>query len=129
MTGFGAQVSQMVGLLRKVVAIHEPACGNEKLAYGLDLCEDSGLFIGSFLHFGTVDLVTGSTAFETLNRLCDAVLAYFETEDFALNIRTYPGEGHDVCEHGKLPDLVTFALNHSGLSEEKQTEIAEALCA
>lgn len=129
MTGFGAAVHEMTELLQKLVRIHEPACGNEQIVYGMDLDEDRGVFISSFQHYGRLDLFTGANAFEALSKLADAALAYYDSDEWREDSAANPGLGHNVCEHGKDSDLVNFALEHSGLPAETRAEIAARMTA
>ena len=43
-------------LLMRMVAAHEPLCGNENIAYGVDYDESSKIFIASFLQYGKLEL-------------------------------------------------------------------------
>lgn len=116
-SGLGGQVEEMAALLAKIVKIHEPACGNLHLAYGLDLDEETNTFVASFQHYGAIELFVAPNAFKALNDLADVALAYYATDAYAEAVKAQPGVGHDVCEHGNDQDLRHFALQYSGLPE------------
>ena len=113
-------------LLDKVIEMHEFACGNEGLAYGIDLDEEREVFVGSFLHFGNLDLVTSDTAMGCLANLHEVVMEWRNSDAGSTTLRENPGLGHDVCEHGEDQDLRAFALKFSGLGPERCAAILAA---
>ena len=123
MDSFGADVEKMAMLLDKLMKIHEPACGNEHLGYGLDLCEETGLYIATFQHYGALEIFTSDKIFDALVKLADAAISFYESDAGQNLLQTRPGLGHDVCEHGKEYDLRHFALRYSGLPAETRAQL------
>lgn len=116
-------MTQAAQLLDRIIKIHEPACGNENLAYGMDFDEDTEVFIASFQHYGQLELFVSKSPIMTLNKLIDAALDWYASDEGKKLLEEKPGLGHDVCEHGKDHDLRRFAMKFSGLSEEQQKEV------
>lgn len=125
MEELGVDVKSAAALLDRIINIHEPACGNENLAYALDYDEDSKVFIASFIHYGSLDLFADQKALGALNKLIDAALLYYSTEEYKTLVKEKPGKGHDVCEHGEDHDLRRFAMKFSGLSQEDQNRVIQ----
>lgn len=120
---FSMSLQDAATLLDRIIAIHEPACGNEHLAYGMDYDEGTGVFVASFQHFGQLDLFTSTDGVECMNKLIDGALAWYSSEDGKRLLAEHPGEGHNVCEHGEDHDLRRFALRFSGLDEDVQERL------
>ena len=128
----GLDVKGAVEFLKRLVAIHEPSCGNPNIEYRLDVDEftrsvytgggDEDMpdfrFVASFYHYGSLDLFSGDTPLEALNKLIDAALAYYQSNDY--KTQGDKGSGHDVCHHGDNKKLIEFAINFSGLDKEGQ---------
>lgn len=123
---FGLDATQAAMLLDRVIQIHEPACGNERLAYGLDHDESTGVFVASFQHYGTLDLYVDTSALGALNKLIDGALDWYASDEGKRLLAEQPGLGHDVCEHGKDHDLRHFALTYSGLDASTQATVFAA---
>jgi hypothetical protein len=119
---FGLDVPAAARLLSRVVQIHDRACGDVNLAYGLDHDEATGVFVASFWRYGNLSLYCDATPLGALERLIDAALAYYASDEYAAKNAERPGLGHDACHHGDDRALVDFALRHSGLSVEQQAE-------
>jgi len=112
-----------VSFLKRLLAIHGPACGNQHLAFRLDHDEDLGIFVASFERYGSLDLFADRTPLGALNKMIDGVLSYYQSEEYANDYRRQPGLGRGVCRHGSDDALVNFALAFSGLSVEQQSRI------
>lgn len=126
----GLDVKGAVAFLKRLVAIHEPSCGNENIEYRLDVDEfhvrGSGpceRFIASFYHYGSLDLFAGGTPLEALNKLIDAALEYYASDDY--KSRVDKGLGHSVCHHGDDKKLIEFAISFSGLAKQEQDMLRE----
>ncbi|UVL81861.1 hypothetical protein LOY35_16665 [Pseudomonas sp. B21-028] len=102
-------------ITKKMIKAHEPLCGNEGIAYGIDFDEENNLFIAFFLHFGKIELFSENKLLGVLHRLCDGAIAHFESATGKEELKAHPGSGHDVCEHGKDDDLLHFMIKHSGI--------------
>ncbi|HDY9042735.1 TPA: hypothetical protein RRI59_000366 [Klebsiella pneumoniae] len=99
----------------KMIKAHEPLCGNEGIAYGIDFDEENNLFIAFFLHFGKVELLSDKSLIGVLHHLCDVAIEHFESDTGKDELKSHPGSSHDVCEHGKDNDLLHFMIKHSGI--------------
>jgi hypothetical protein len=125
LSNYNLSVVDAAILLERIIKIHEPACGNENLSYGMDYDEETKVFISSFQHFGMLDIFSATDGVSALNKLIDAALEFFDSEQGKELLRTNPGKGHDVCEHGEANDLRKFSLKFSGLNEEMETLLAK----
>jgi hypothetical protein len=112
-----------VTFLRRLVAMHHPSCGNPHLAFRLDHDEELEVFVASFERYGSLDLFADKTARGAMDKLIDAALAYYGSEEYAEKVAEQPGQGHDVCHHGDDKKLVNFAIEFSGLSPDKQEQL------
>jgi hypothetical protein len=119
----GLDVQGAAAFLRRLLAIHDPACGNAALGYRLDHDEELGVFVASFERYGSLDLFAGRTPLEALDKLIDAALRYYQSDEYVDAVSAAPGAGHDVCEHGTDPKLVSFALTFSGLNDAEQDAV------
>ena len=124
--GLNLDVAGTAELLKRVIEIHEQGCGNAELGYMMDYDDDAGMFLTSFWHYGVLDNFLDITPLGALNKMIDAALAYYKTEEYAELVAAKPGLGHDVCEHGEDHDLRKFAVRHSGLDEEGQAAVLRA---
>ena len=96
-------------LVSGLIAIHEPACGNDRVRYALDLDEGVGLFIASMIVDGELTLYTSRSPAGALADLIAGAQAFWATE----HGKQIAALGdHDVCEHGKDQDLVAFCYEH-----------------
>lgn len=101
-------------VMGKLLKAHGPACGNRHIGYGIDYSE-AGYYVASFVHFGRLDLLTGTNPTELFESLLDFVNKYWETVEGKREIQDNPGLGHGVCEHGEETELKEFVLKASGL--------------
>ena len=141
----GLDVEGAVVFLKRLLAMHAPSCGNESLQFRLDedtfyrkVPVENGYddhvferkaftrFVASFWHYGTLDLFAGDTPLEALNKMIDAALEYYKSEEY-LNHPNYEHDRHNVCHHGTDEKLVNFALAFSGLSEKDQEAVRSRL--
>ena len=100
---------ERTALVSGLISIHEPACGNDKVRYALDLDEGDGLFIASMIIDGELTLYTSRSAVGALVDLIAGASAFWETE----HGKQIAALGdHDVCEHGKDQDLRSFCYEH-----------------
>lgn len=121
--------------LQRLVQIHEPSCGNDQIQFRLDVDEctlhaQSPLwypptFVASFYHYGSLDLFAGKTPLEALNKMIDAALEYYETDEYKTLASVQAGLGHDVCEHVDDKKLIEFAIAHSGLDDAQKDALRE----
>jgi hypothetical protein len=100
-------------IIGKLVAMHEELCGNKNLRYGIDLCEDSNLFIGSFWHYGKLELFTDKCHIKLLEKMDEFVLPFYKTEAYKKESKYDKGLGHSVCEHGENDNLIRFIIRSS----------------
>lgn len=129
----GLDVKGTVAFLKRLLAMHAPSCGNDSLGFRLDVEEKMNVFVASFEHYGSLDLFAADTPLGALDQMIDAVLAYYQTEEFAHFNTNEFGDvlvGKDgnpnryaICEHGTDEKLVSFALSFSGLDEVGQNAV------
>jgi hypothetical protein len=111
----GLDVQGAVHFIRRLIEMHRPSCGNDQLAFRLDVSDKFDIFIASFEHYGALDLFEGKTALEAMDAMIDAVLAYYKTDEYKKLVAERPGVGHTMCRHGEDDKLVHFAIDFSGL--------------
>lgn len=127
-------VNEAAALLQRVVAIHEPSCGDPGIQFRLDADEftesdtsgreyDRTRFVASFYRHGALDLFAADTPLEALNRMIDAALAYYQTPEY----RAVACSDHSKCEHGDDSKLVEFCIAFSGLPPADQERLREAM--
>ena len=110
--------------LRRLLAMHEPSCGNPNISFSLDV--EDGLegqpptYVAAMLRYGALDLHVGSTAREALDKLIDGALAWYASVEYQVLVSERPGAGHGVCHHGDDRRLIEFAITRSGLPEPEQ---------
>jgi len=135
----GLDAQGAVTFLKRLLAMHERACGNASLQFRLD--EDTWIpkssasqtsqtrFIASFYHYGSLDLFGGETPLEAMNKLIDAVMAWYATDEGRKLVkRDSPWSFRDgVCEHGADDKLINFCLEFSGLSQKDQEAVRALL--
>lgn len=112
-----------VAFLTRLLEMHRPACGNPHLAFRLDNDEELNVFVASFERYGSLDLFGGRTAKEAMDKLIDAALAYYQTDEYKELVAAKPGHGHGVCHHGDDKKLVEFCITFSGLPQDKQDRL------
>ncbi len=61
-------------LVDTIVEAHDNLCDNPDYYFGLDLCEESGVFIGHFVQPGRTDIFTGSSLSQCINKICTNVI-------------------------------------------------------
>ena len=49
-------------VIKKLLELHAPMCGNEALRYGVDFSEELRLFVGFFYHYGATETFVSSSA-------------------------------------------------------------------
>ncbi len=106
---------RLKAIIDKLVAMHQPLCGNVNLRYGIDLDEENKLFIGSFWHYGKLELFTGKELYILVEQMADYILAFYKTEAYAEESKNDKGLGHDVCHYGEDQDLRRFMIRVSGI--------------
>jgi len=110
-----------VAFLKRLVAMHGPSCGNPHLAFRLDVDEELNVFVASFERYGSLDLFGGKTALEAMDKLIDAALAYYKSDEF--KAQPDKGLGPVMCHHGDEHKLIDFAISFSGLPPVKQDQL------
>ena len=120
----GLDAKGAAAFLRRLVKMHGPSCGNPHLAFRLDHDETLDVFVASFERYGALDLFGDRTALGAMDKLIDAALAYYESEEYKERIAAEPGDGHGVCRHGGAA-LVEFAIAFSGLPPGEQDRLRQ----
>lgn len=104
---------RLAKLLTKLTEIHEPLCGNKNMRYAIDKDDVAGTFVGSFWHYGKLELVLGDNLLNTIEDLSELILRHFQTQSHKQDLKNDPGLGHSVCEHGVDEDLRTFVIEQA----------------
>jgi hypothetical protein len=104
---------RLKSIMTKLVAMHQELCGNKNLRYGIDLDEDNGLFIGSFWHYGKLELFTETCHLRLIEKMAEFVLEFYKTDAYFEESKHDKGVGHSVCEHGEDDDLRRFIIRTS----------------
>ncbi len=120
----GLDVEGAATFLRRLLAMHEPSCGNPQIAFSLDV-EDAlenqpPVYVAAMHRYGALDLHVGVTALEALDKLIDGALAWYASVEYQVIVSEQPGVGHGVCHHGDDRKLIEFAITRSGLSAPDQ---------
>jgi hypothetical protein len=108
-----------VDLLRKVmgqmITMHSGICGNQNYRLGIDLDEDRGLYVGSFLHFGALETCINNSIVGTVERLSEIASRYFASEQYRRDLARDPGKGRDACAYGEDRALWGWMIKASGM--------------
>jgi hypothetical protein len=124
----GLNLDGAVTFLNRLLAIHEPSCGNDNLAFRLDADEELEVFVASFQRYGALDLFCGKTPLVAMDKMIDCSLAYFASEQFAKDVDNAPFvDRADVCEHGEDEKLIEFSIAYSGLPQADQDALRARL--
>ncbi len=120
----GLDVEGAAAFLQRLLAMHEPSCGNPQISFSLDVDDGSEnqppTYIAAMQRYGALDLHVGRTALEALNKLIDGALAWYASVEYQVIVSEQPGAGHRVCHHGDDRALIEFAITRSGLSASEQ---------
>lgn len=147
----GLDVRGAAAFLKRLLAMHGPACGNANLQFRLDADEwqvqhpdeswppskdaqgrivsnswysDHVRFVASFYRYGALDLFSDDTALGAMNKLIDGALAWYASEEGQAKLGPDAGTGREsVCHHGTDEKLVDFALAFSGLNQADQSAV------
>lgn len=117
----GLDAQNAAEFLHRLLAIHEPSCGNDQIAFRLDVSDDHDMYVTSFQRYGSLDLFMDKTALGAMNQLIDAAQKYYKSEEYKTLVTAHPGYGHGVCHHGDDKKLIDFAISFSGLSATEQS--------
>lgn len=119
----GLDVEGAATFLRRLLAMHEPSCGNPQISFSLDVDDDTVTYVAAMQRYGALDLHVGRTALEALDKLIDGALAWYASVEYQVIVAERPGAGHGVCHHGDDRALIEFAITRSGLSDPQQQEL------
>lgn len=112
-----------VAFLKRLLAVHAPSCGNAALGFRLDHDGELDVFVASFERYGALDLFADRTARGAMEKLMDAALAYYASDEYREKVRERPGVGRDACHHGVDAKLLDFAVAFSGLPPDAQASL------
>lgn len=107
----GLDAQGAAAFLRRLLAMHEPSCGNPNIAFSLDVEDSSNTYVAAMQRYGALDLYLGTTPLEAMNKLIDGALAWYSSDEFDAK-----ATNHSVCHHGDDKKLIEFAIARSGLS-------------
>lgn len=116
----GLDVVGAAEFLRRLLAMHEPSCGNPNISFSLDVDDVSRTYVAAMQRYGALDLHVGSTAREALDKLIDGALAWYASVEYQVLVSENSGLRHAVCRHGSDSALLEFAIARSGLPPEEQ---------
>lgn len=108
-------VEMLRTVMGRLLRAHAHICGNEHFRLGIDIDDQSGIYVGSFGHFGAQETVIGETLEQVVDRLTDGVEAYFASPQAALDIAAYPGKGRSACAYGEDAALWGWMIRASGV--------------
>ena len=110
--------------LRRLLAMHEPSCGNPNISFSLDvednLSDQRSLYVAAMQRYGALDLHVDVTPLGAMNKLIDGALAWYGSVEYQVIASQAPGAGRAVCLHGEETALVEFAIARSGLPPQEQ---------
>lgn len=110
--------------LRRLLAMHEPSCGNPQISFSLDvedgLVNQPPTYVAAMQRYGALDLHVGATPLEAMDKLIDGALAWYASVECQVLMSRQPGVGHGACHHGDDRALVEFAIARSGLAVPEQ---------
>lgn len=117
-------VDGAVTFLKRLLAMHAPACGNANLAFRLDADDELGVFVASFERYGSLDLFAAKAPLEAMNKLIDGALAWYQSPEGRRLLGEFPMTNREsVCHHGTDVKLVEFAVRFSGLPDDDQAAL------
>lgn len=119
----GLDAKNAATFLRRLLAMHEPSCGNPQISFSLDVDDNTNTYVAAMQRYGALDLYVGRTALEALDELIDGALAWYASVEYQVIASEKPGAGHGVCHHGDDRKLLEFAITRSGLSESEQRQL------
>lgn len=93
---------------RKLLAIHDPTCGNANVRFGVDLDEARGTFVGVFYHYGAMETVLSESLKGALDGLLDLAVEHFASDQWREELAQDPGLGRDACAYGTNDSLLAF---------------------
>jgi hypothetical protein len=123
--GLGLDIMGAAAFLRRLIALHEPSCGNSQIGFSLDVDDEREVpvYVASMQRYGALDLWIGDSSREALDKLIDGALAWYASDEGKRLLQEQPGVGHDACHHGDDRALVEFAIAHSGLAAPDQAAL------
>jgi hypothetical protein len=120
----GLDAEGAAAFLRRLLAMHEPSCGNPQISFSLDvedgLVNQPPIYVAAMQRYGSLDVHVGSTPREAMDKLIDGALAWYASVEYQMLESQQPGVGHGACHHGNDRDLVEFAIARSGLPLPEQ---------
>lgn len=116
----GLDAQGAAAFLRRLLAMHEPSCGNLAIAFSLDVEDSSHTYVAAMQRYGALDLYVGTTALEAMDKLIDDALAWYASDEGVRLMAATPGIGHRACHHGDDRALVEFAISRSRLPAPEQ---------
>lgn len=106
-------VPRLKSVMTNLVAMHQELCGNKNLRYGIDFDEDTGIYIGSFWHYGKLELFSAKDHIDAIEKMSGFVLNFYQTDVYKEESKVDKGLGHNVCEHGEDDNLRRFIIKSS----------------
>jgi len=116
--GEGWTADTLRHVLGQLIQMHAGLCGNDEFRLGIDLDEETGTYVGSFLHFGALETCCGSTIVQTVERLSEITRRYFASPAHQAALAVSPGKGRGACAYGEDRALAAWMLRASGAAPE-----------
>jgi len=95
-------------MIKKLLEMHAPMCGNEALRYGVDFSEELRLFVGFFYHYGATETFINSSMLSCVEQIANSALSHFASEQFKIESSGREGLGRSACAYGSDETLVDF---------------------
>ena len=110
-----------------LLGVHAVICGNERLRIGISLDESRSIWIGSFFHYGSEEIVTASGLTECVEELARVVRAYSTSPQAIQDAALAPGRGRNACSYGEDATLVSFMVRSAGVPENQWSTVTLAV--
>lgn len=125
----GWSMAELTAACGALLTVHGAICGNPALRVGISLDESRGIWIGSFAHYGSVELVTASSLTECVGEIARVSRAYFASDQSRADLAASPGRGRGACAYGEDAALIGFMTRASGVPEGERATIEAAILA
>lgn len=95
-------------IIKKLLEMHAPMCGNTALRYGVDFDEQRRLFVGFFYHYGAIEVFLDTEMLDCVEQIANCALEHFKSEQYKSESAGREGLGRSACAYGTDDTLVDF---------------------
>lgn len=88
-------LSQLHGVVDKIVTAHNRTCNNPNMRFAVDLDETHNIYIGSWMNNGTLDLFSSSSFIDVVDQLSSHILDVVPEAQTEYDNNCEFGEGHE----------------------------------